>query len=631
MALRCFLFTADEAAATAVGEALKLLNIEADHCPDSIVASERIANYSYQILVVDWDHQPDAAKLLKMARERKVSERPLCLAIVSDDASAPKALQAGANSILRKPISVNQAKDTLTTARDLLRARGAAAGNSLAAAAAAGATAASGIPVVAPSSVRNETSLRAGEFLSSSSSAPRTSFDVETDLPAADPASTYVRALQDLEPVASSVAPEQPAPTETALLQPGERRGLQWYLNRAGVAQGTPGTKSANAPAVPDRMEVLGYDQLSTLSESTQTEDDSATSKPEEPPQPQESFPKVACDYTEESPKPEPEPRSRLGKRAIIAAAVLAACAVTAAPQAPWHGRVRALWVRAGRPLQAWLNPQPVTPPPAPASHENFARAGDEYKLPVAEAIPDATTDPTQIRVTPMVDPTAKKPNGAADPGQATSDASPANSADATPITVTPVAAPADGSGATGNPATTTAAGVSTASRPDPFKPTTGRTAVQNDPLTADFSPRPAPAKTPAPRRVTTASASIPSSLKSQMASTVPDASGNKAPETALPSIEPVAVAEPAERALLTDQPAVAYPASAKGQQGSVVLQVLIGRDGSVQDAKFLQGSLAFARAAIDGVKLWKFKPYAMNGRPVSVQTNLTLSFKPGS
>ena len=108
-----------------------------------------------------------------------------------------------------------------------------------------------------------------------------------------------------------------------------------------------------------------------------------------------------------------------------------------------------------------------------------------------------------------------------------------------------------------------------------------------------------------------------------------PEANGNKSPETALPSIEPVAVPEPIERALLTDQPAIAYPANAKSLQGTVVLQVLIGRDGTVQDAKFLQGSLAFARTAIDGVKQWKFKPYTMNGRAVSVQTKLTLSFKP--
>jgi len=115
------------------------------------------------------------------------------------------------------------------------------------------------------------------------------------------------------------------------------------------------------------------------------------------------------------------------------------------------------------------------------------------------------------------------------------------------------------------------------------------------------------------------------------MASMTPEASGNKPAEAAMQSIEPVAVPEATERALLTDQPAIGYPATAKGQQGTVVLQVLIGRDGAVQDAKFMQGSLAFARTAIDGVKLWKFKPYSMNGRPVSIQTTMTMSFKPTS
>jgi len=109
-----------------------------------------------------------------------------------------------------------------------------------------------------------------------------------------------------------------------------------------------------------------------------------------------------------------------------------------------------------------------------------------------------------------------------------------------------------------------------------------------------------------------------------------PNAGGNKPVEAALPSIEPVVVPEGTERGLLADQPPIAYPANAKAQQGTVVLQVLIGRDGTVQDAKFMQGSLAFARAAIDGVKQWKFKPYTLNGRPVSVQTQMTMTFKPG-
>jgi protein TonB len=94
-------------------------------------------------------------------------------------------------------------------------------------------------------------------------------------------------------------------------------------------------------------------------------------------------------------------------------------------------------------------------------------------------------------------------------------------------------------------------------------------------------------------------------------------------------SIEPVKLPESVIREFLTQTSEPEYPGKAAGQRGSVVLQVLIGRDGAVQDAKFLQGSLVFARAAIDAVKQWRFKPYTMNGRPVSVESVMTLNFKP--
>jgi protein TonB len=98
-------------------------------------------------------------------------------------------------------------------------------------------------------------------------------------------------------------------------------------------------------------------------------------------------------------------------------------------------------------------------------------------------------------------------------------------------------------------------------------------------------------------------------------------------------SIEPVKLPESAIRELLSQPVDPEYPAAAKasGQRGSVVLQVLIGRDGAVQDAKFQQGSLVFAKVAIDAVKEWRFKPYSMNGRAVSVQSVITLNFQPPS
>jgi protein TonB len=115
------------------------------------------------------------------------------------------------------------------------------------------------------------------------------------------------------------------------------------------------------------------------------------------------------------------------------------------------------------------------------------------------------------------------------------------------------------------------------------------------------------------------------------MASMTPEASGAKPAEAAMSSIEPVNLPESAAWGLLAQPVDPVYPDAAKasGQRGSVVLQVFIGRDGTVQDAKFLQGSLVFARAAIDAVKQWRFKPYSMNGRAVSVQSVITLNFKP--
>ena len=112
-----------------------------------------------------------------------------------------------------------------------------------------------------------------------------------------------------------------------------------------------------------------------------------------------------------------------------------------------------------------------------------------------------------------------------------------------------------------------------------------------------------------------------------------PAAGGTKPVEAALPSIGPVDLPEAAARALVAQQVEPTYPESARAsrQQGTVVLQVVIGRDGVVEDVKFLQGSLAFARAAIDAVKQWHFKPYLFNGRPAVARTTLTLTFKPTS
>src|SRR5882762_10530873 len=92
---------------------------------------------------------------------------------------------------------------------------------------------------------------------------------------------------------------------------------------------------------------------------------------------------------------------------------------------------------------------------------------------------------------------------------------------------------------------------------------------------------------------------------------------------------EPVALSEEAARAMLVHIVNPVYPpeALAKKLHGSVVLQAVIGRDGSVEDLKIVRGYFILGRAAISAVKQWRFQPYSIKGRAAATQTVITIHF----
>ena len=65
------------------------------------------------------------------------------------------------------------------------------------------------------------------------------------------------------------------------------------------------------------------------------------------------------------------------------------------------------------------------------------------------------------------------------------------------------------------------------------------------------------------------------------------------------------------------------------GIEGSVILDATIGEDGKVRDLKVLDGHPVLARAAVDAVKQWRYRPYMLNGKPIAMQEQITVSFKP--
>jgi TonB family protein len=72
------------------------------------------------------------------------------------------------------------------------------------------------------------------------------------------------------------------------------------------------------------------------------------------------------------------------------------------------------------------------------------------------------------------------------------------------------------------------------------------------------------------------------------------------------------------------------YPEDARQQkiQGPVVLEVHINEDGAVQGVQVVSGPPELTQASIDAVKQWRFQPRLVNGRPLPMQTTVTLNFR---
>ena len=62
--------------------------------------------------------------------------------------------------------------------------------------------------------------------------------------------------------------------------------------------------------------------------------------------------------------------------------------------------------------------------------------------------------------------------------------------------------------------------------------------------------------------------------------------------------------------------------------QGPVQLQATINKDGNISNVKVVTGNAQLARAAVEAVKQWKYKPYYLNNEPVEIQTQIIVNFK---
>ncbi len=85
------------------------------------------------------------------------------------------------------------------------------------------------------------------------------------------------------------------------------------------------------------------------------------------------------------------------------------------------------------------------------------------------------------------------------------------------------------------------------------------------------------------------------------------------------------------QQAKLIRQAKPVYPPLARqaGISGHVLLSVILGKDGTIQNLTVAGGHPLLVPAAVEAVKQWVYQPTLLNGEPVEVATQIDVNFTP--
>jgi protein TonB len=578
MELRALLFTSDGGSTATLCHVLDELGIQAEICPELLVAVGRLSHERYDAILVDWTQETEAAVLLKTAREKKV--QALNVALVADEASIGRALQQGANSVIKKPVEADAARDTLATARDLIFSRRNEQRDKEARAAAAQAQleeqVEEQVDAVSEMPVIEEPAPKTG-FLSQSM--PRSAFEAEQNVvkPVYEPPpplSSFQVArgpskIEEAEAYAEPTAPPEPVSKK------------RWDEVRA-VFRETPEElkpEAASAPARENSQDATGV--FSSLSEEEAASEGAPAEEESSSPPRYVVFAVAACLLVAAVLYVWAPGHSYLGKLTSAFHGSASKPKIEAPPSATPPVASSVLEASEEKPSAATEAPAPESPAP-----DDLALV--ENNPPDPPPVATGPIDPSKIQI--IETKVIPKPGSQQPPKDGVND--PAQQA-----TVDPFSAP-----------------VAPASTPE------RQPSLQPPPAPPALHPEPPPqvsqaAHAPGEGRT---GVIIPDSLK-----TSPAASPAS-------SLEPSSVPEETSLGLVIHRVEPQYPQQALSQhlEGPVVLQAWIARDGSVRDLKLVKGYFVLGRAAFDAVKQWRFKPYSPNGKAIDFQTILTVNFK---
>jgi TonB family protein len=608
MGYQALLFCPDEKLARVVSQVFSELDFAVEPVHEPFAAVKKLMAQRYDALVVDCENEQNASLLFKSARNSSSNQNSLAIALVEGQTGVAKAYRIGANLVLTKPINVEQAKGTLRVARGLLRKNSDAAG-------------ASAISATVPAMPAKAGPVSAGNSFQPASRGAaaippppsRTELpEFETPLPAAIPGEipAGVPAM-----TASAKVEDQPAVVPAPAAQSKTAIAAEPALE-------------ARQPASPGviKNDVIKNDTVKNDAIKNQAATIAAASVPAQ------------------------NPSSAFTSAPGSAAAPARAKEITA-PPAKENTTVESVPARpAHASPPAGDAPVPMSFSAGASDAPSFAALGEEEsggsggskKILTAVVIVLALVALIYFGYgkldKPSAAPTPQPVSTSRNSGQPAPALAPTSSPVAAPSTSTPgragsttqalapkmaVASPLDkpSAGAGNSPAIRIAANVGANSEPETKKPGSAPILVKSNAAGAKTRAEAEESTTPLPSPLAVASAN-----DSNLSGLMPSSSSS----VAKPSLATVKISQGVSQGLLIKRVQPKYPPAALAihAAGAVQIEATINKEGSVTNLKVLSGDGVLARAALEAVRQWRYKPYYLDGAPVEIQTQITVNFK---
>ena len=601
MGYQALLFCPDDKLARVVSQVFSELDFAVEPVHEPFAAVKKLMSQRYDAIVVDCENEQNASLLFKSARNSSSNQSSLAIALVEGQAGVAKAYRIGANLVLTKPINVEQAKGTLRVARGLLRKHSDAAGASAATPAMPAKTG----PVAAPSSF----------------SASR---DTTTS-----PAPSRQELPEIVAPLPAMIQETHPAIPEVAASAKTEDKVED---KRAAVPASAVPAKIKKTIA--DEPSVEAWQPPSLWAVSNETAKNVAVGNGV-----------TIAAASESGQKPNPAFASSPGSAAAPAPAkeVISAPApentkdsttVEFEPASPSHAHSSHVnSAHDGVPIPMFSSISTIDSPSFAGLGEEDSGGSGRKKILIAAVVVVAIAALAYVGYGKLNQASPQSVNTAQDARPSTPALTPMSSPVAAPSTSTPdrsssLTQSPGAKTATAEPVDKPSASVSNspviriAANPEP-----GAKQPDSAPIHVKSATR---AKTqgqaeesavalPSPLAVASANDSNLNGLMASASTSVPK-----------PSLATVRISQGVSQGLVIKRVQPKYPPAALAvrAQGAVQIEATINKEGNVTNLKVLSGDPVLARAALDAVRQWRYKPYYLDGAPVEIETQITVNFK---